>query len=72
MIDERQLAFGREKPLLAWHARDALAARYGVPVRASEAVPGWLTENALQQGPSGDDQGVDLSALTQKLIAGRD
>jgi hypothetical protein len=53
------------------HARAAaaLATRYGVPVGASDALPGWLVANARPGGPPPDEEEptVDLDALARTL-----
>jgi hypothetical protein len=52
-------------------ASEDLAARYGVRVGSSDAVPGWLTANSRGRGEPFETEDVDLSVLLQTFDRSR-
>jgi hypothetical protein len=52
-------------------ACEGLVARYGVRVGASDAAPGWLTDNSRGRGEPFEAEGVDLSVLLETFDASR-
>jgi hypothetical protein len=52
-------------------ASKGLAARYGVRVGASDAAPGWLTDDSRGRGAPSETEAVDLSVLLKTFDRSR-